>query len=109
MESCASFVVHDVDGGLPACGGEPAENVVVRGNSMCVLFGGKRADEDGIGVGVEGDHDVLVAAAGSRCEATRVVGEEVRQRELVNCEAGIWEGLSVDLRVGHWMAWPRLC
>ncbi len=76
MEGCAGFVVHDVQRGLSACGGESCKDVGVGRNAMCVAFGGEGADQDGVGVRVEGDHDVLVAAARARCEAARVVREE---------------------------------
>jgi hypothetical protein len=50
LEGCAGFVVHDVQRGLSACGGEACEDVRVGCDAMCVLFGSKGADQDGVGV-----------------------------------------------------------
>ena len=38
-EGCASFVVHDVQRGLSACGGESCKDVGVGCDAMCVALG----------------------------------------------------------------------
>ena len=73
LEGAACFIVHDVECWLVVCSGKSGENVSVRSNAMGILFGCKRVDQDGIGIGMEGDHDVLVAAAQAWCEASHVV------------------------------------
>jgi hypothetical protein len=73
LEGTACFVVHDVECWLSVCGGELCKNVGVCSNAMGNLFGCKRADQDGIGIGMEGNHDALVAAAGTQGESSSVV------------------------------------
>ena len=43
---------------------------------MAILAGLERFDEDGVGVAIVGDHEVLVAAAGADWEAAHVFGVE---------------------------------
>ena len=73
LEGAACFIVHDVECWLAVCSGKSGENVSVRSNAMGILFGCKRVDQDGIGIGMEGDHDVLVAAAHTWGEASSVI------------------------------------
>ena len=76
LKSGAGFVIHDVErGGLVGCS-ETRVNVRVGGDAVCIFFGCKWSNEDGVAVGVERDHDVLVATARPRLKSAGVVREE---------------------------------
>ena len=95
LEAEAGLVVKYVDRGLAVDGSEVCVDVPVGGNAVSVLFGGERSYKDGIGGGMEHDHDVLVATACVGVEAAGVVGEEAREGELENGDT--WRG---DARPG---------
>lgn len=83
LESGAGFVIHDVErGGLVGCG-ETRVDVRVGGDTVCILFGCKWSNEDGVAVGMERDHDVLVATASPRLKSAGVVREEAVDGKLV--------------------------
>ena len=77
LEGSACLVVHDVECRRSADGLETGKHVQVGWNAVAIMFGSKRAHQDGVGGGVEPDHDVLVATARARCETARVIREEV--------------------------------
>jgi hypothetical protein len=73
LEGCAGFIVYYVEFRLAACGGEPCKDVGVGSNVKGILFGFKWVEQDGIGISVEGNHDVLVAAVRAWGEASHVI------------------------------------
>jgi hypothetical protein len=95
LETEAGLVVKYVDRGLAVDGSEACVDGLVGDNAVSVLFRGERSHEDGIGGGVERDHDVLVATACAGGEAAGVVGEEAREGELEDGDT--WRG---DARLG---------
>jgi len=50
------------------------------------MFGSKRAHQDGVGGGVEPDHDVLVATLCARVETARIIRKEAREWKFVEFE-----------------------
>jgi hypothetical protein len=88
LEAEAGLVVEYVDGELAVHGSESCKDVIVGGNAMCVLFGRERLYKDGIGGGMERNHDVLVATVCSGGEAPGVIREEACEGELQNGDTG---------------------
>jgi hypothetical protein len=71
------FVVQNlvVNGVCPCC--KSSHEVVVGWDAVSVVAGLEGFDEDGVGVTVVGQHEVLVAAARPYGEASHVVREEL--------------------------------
>ncbi len=88
LEAEAGLVVEYVDGGLAVHSSESCKDVVVGSNAMCVLFGREWSHEDGIGGGMEHNHDVLVATVCSGGEVPGVVREEACEGALQNGDTG---------------------
>ena len=51
-------------------------------NAVCIKFGGKGVDQDGIAA-VEGNHDVLVSTAGTGFELSGIFGEAAVDGDFV--------------------------
>ena len=67
------FVVEDLGSDGVSARLETVHDGVVGGNLVFVLAGLEGGLEDGVGVAVVGDHDVLIAATGADGEASGVV------------------------------------
>ena len=65
--------------------GKACMHILVGHNTVCILFGGKRVDQDGIAA-MEGNHDVLVSTAGMGFEATSISGENVVEVDFVELD-----------------------
>jgi hypothetical protein len=51
--------------------------VLIGGDAVRIMLAGEGADKDGIGICMEGNHDVLVPTACPRVEAASVIGEDL--------------------------------
>ena len=71
--------------------GQPLVKMLVCRNSVRVMLGLEGSNKDGVGFTVPADHDILVAAARTRCEATSVIREDVVD----------WDDLQVNA-IGGW-------
>jgi hypothetical protein len=71
---CAGFVVQDLLCDLDVAGFEARHDFVVCGYAMMVVLGLEGFDQDCIGAGVVGQHDILVSALGADWEPAHVVG-----------------------------------
>lgn len=76
LECPADFVVEDVQCWCLSGRAQAGVDIVVCSDAMAIVFGCKWAHEDGIGWAVECDHDVLIAAAGTRRETSCIVRED---------------------------------
>ena len=90
-EGLASFIVQDVDVRGRVVRYEAAVEIVVCRDSVAVVLRLERAHENCVGFTMQCHHDVLVATACPRCEASRIIGEEVVDRD--------------DLDVDGWCGW----
>ncbi len=76
----AGLVIQDLEiNREPPCH-QTHHNGVISCNAVAVTLGFESLLEDEVAVGVEGNHDVLVAVACSDGEAASVVGEELAER-----------------------------
>ena len=89
------FIVQGMVGRGLAGNNKAGMDFAIGCDAVHVMLGCKGAYEDGIGA-VEGNHDILVAAAGMGVEAASIVCEDVGKRDFVqlNCICG-----------EHWEAW----
>ena len=71
------FVVEDLNINVVTAGLKSCYNGIVGGDAMCVLFGHKGGFQDGVGVAMIGNHDLLIAVTRSNGEAPSVVGVEL--------------------------------
>ena len=78
---------------------EPVKDVLIGSNSVHILFGGKRAHQDGIAA-VQGHHNVLVATAGPGGKAACIIREDAGDRDVYESE--------FRLRGGFWIVRSRL-
>jgi hypothetical protein len=83
LECQARFIVHNVECRRSPDGFEACKHVVVCRYTMTVMFGSKRANQDGIGGCVEAEHDILVATLGAPVEAASIIREEVHECKFV--------------------------
>ncbi len=84
QESRACFIVEDVRFWCRIVVLEALVNIFVRCNSVCVLLSLEWAYQNGVGLTVQCNHDVLVATTCSRCKSARIVRENVVAREDVD-------------------------
>jgi hypothetical protein len=98
LEFGAGFVVKDLEIEIVPTVGEAAHDGVVGGQSVFVGPVNIRGTEDCITMDVEGNGDVLVAAASSDGESSSVVGVELGKREVHGVEL-----VSGDNAVGLWL------
>ncbi len=79
---------------------EPVKDVLIGSNSVHILFGGKRAHQDGIAA-VQGHHNVLVATAGAGGKAAGIISEDTGDRDVYESEFRTGSGCRyVRLRLG---------
>ncbi len=94
-----------MDGGLAVDGSQPGIYIFVCSYAMCILFGRKGSHEVGIGRGMEGDHDILVATPCPGGEATCVIREQACEWELEDGDTVGSEGIgSGGLRKAVWLS-----
>ncbi len=86
LEFGADFIVEDLEIDIVPTVGEAEHDGVVGGHSMFVGPVDIWGAEDCIAVAVEGDGDVLVAAASLDGESPRVIGVELGKREVHDVE-----------------------
>ena len=72
----SGFVVNELVVNGMAARLEAGHDAGVCGDTVAILAGLEGFDEDGVGVAMVGNHEVLIAAAGSDWEAACVVGVE---------------------------------
>ena len=70
---------------------ESVEDVLVRSNAVCILFGGKWAYQDDIAA-VQGHHNVLVATAGPGGKAACIIREDAGDRDVYESEFRLRDG-----------------
>ncbi len=73
------FVIQDLEINGEPPGYQTHHNGVIRCNTVAVALGFEGLLENEVAIGVEGNHDVLVARAGSDGETVSVVGEELAE------------------------------
>ncbi len=78
--SGAGFVIQDLEINREPTGRQTSHDCVVGCNAVAVTLGLESLLEDEVAVGIEGNHDILVARACSDGEAASVVGEEFAER-----------------------------
>ncbi len=76
----AGFVIQDLEVNREPTGRQTSHDSVVCCNVVAVTLGLKSLLEDEVAVGVEGNHDILVARACSDKEAASIVGEELAEK-----------------------------
>ncbi len=76
----AGFVIQDLEINRESLGRQMHHNGVICCNAVAVTLGYEGLLEDEVAVGVEGNHEVLVAGACSDGEATSVTGEELAEQ-----------------------------
>ncbi len=76
----AGFVIQDLEINREPTGRQTSHNSVVCCDAVAVTLGLESLLEDEVAVGVEGNHDILVAGACSDGEAASVIGEELAER-----------------------------
>jgi hypothetical protein len=86
LEFGADFIVKDLEIDVVPTVGEAAHDGVVGGQSMFIGPVDRRGSEDCIAAAVEGNDDVLVAAASLDGESTGVVGVEHGKQEVHDVE-----------------------
>ena len=86
LEFGAGFVVKDLEIEIVPTVGEAAHDGVVGGQSVFVGPVNIRGTEDCVAVAVEGNGDVLIAAASPDGESFGVIGVELGKREVRNVE-----------------------
>ena len=74
---CTGFVVQNLVVNCVGTCCEATHEFIVGWNAVSVVAGLEGFDEDGVGVTVVGQHEVLVAAARPYVEASHVVHEEL--------------------------------
>ncbi len=111
LEFCAGFFVEDLEINIMTTVGEAAHDGVVGGQSVFVGPVNIRGAKDCVAAAVEGDGDVLVAAASPDGESPGVIGVELGKREVRDVElvsggqcVGLVAGISVWL-VSGWCIW----
>ncbi len=80
-EVLASFIVQDVDVRCRVLSYEAAVEIIVRRESVAVVLRLEWTHENCVGFTMQSHHNVLVAAACPRCEASRIIGEDVVDRD----------------------------
>ncbi len=78
--SGAGFVIQDLEINREPTGCQTSHNGVVGCDMVAVTHGLEGLLEDEVAVGLEGNHDILVAGACFDGEAASVVGEELAER-----------------------------
>ncbi len=86
LEFGADFIVEDLEIDIIPTVGEAAHDGVVCGQSVFVGPVDIRGTEDCVAVAVEGNGDVLIAAASPDGESFGVIGVELGKREVRNVE-----------------------
>ncbi len=79
FRSRAGFVIQDLEINGEPTGRQTSHDGVVGCNAVVVTLGLEGLLEDEVAVGVEGNHDVLVAGASFDGEAASVIGEELAE------------------------------
>ncbi len=76
----AGFIIQDleINGEPPGC--QMCHNGVLCSNALAVNLGFESLLEDEVTIGVEGNHDILVARACSDREVASVIGEELAEQ-----------------------------
>ena len=74
---CTGFVVKHLGGDGMSERFETSHDGVVGSNAVFVLASPEDGLEDGVGVAVVGDHDVLITTAGSDGEQASLIGVEL--------------------------------
>ncbi len=82
--SRAGFVIQDLEINREPTGCQTSHDGVIGCDAVVVTLGLEGLLEDEVAVGVEGNHDILVAGASSDGEAASVVGEELAERFCYN-------------------------
>ncbi len=77
--SRAGFVIQDLEINREPMGRQTSHECVVRCNAVAVTLGLEGLLEDEVAIGMEGNHDILVAGVRSDREAASVVGEELAE------------------------------
>ncbi len=110
LEFGADFIVKDLEINIVPTVGKVAHDGVVGSQSVFVGPVDIRGAEDCVAVAVEGDGDILVAAASPDGESSGVVGVELGKQEVCNVElvsGGQFGGLfDWDLLVCQWLVHP---
>ncbi len=78
----ASFIVEYLEIDMMAALLEACHDMFVGGKAVFILPGLEGAREDGVGVAVEGDENVLVSAAGPNREPPCVVSIELADMDV---------------------------
>ena len=78
--SGAGFVIQDLEINREPLGHQTSHNGVVCCDAVAVTLGFESLLEDEVAIGMEANHEILVAGACSDREATSVVGEELAER-----------------------------
>ncbi len=86
LEFGTDFIVKDLEINIVPTVGEAVHDGVVGGRLVFIQPVVIRGAEDCIAVAVEGDNDVLVAAASPDGESTGVIGVELGKREVHDVE-----------------------
>ena len=108
---CTGLVVEDLVFDDLASLLEIGHDASVGWYAVAIMFGLEGFDEDGIGVTVVGEHDVLVATARSNGEAAHIVSEELADRSDLNMKfVGAGVGKKIVDAVDGWKggSWIRL-
>ncbi len=82
LKSRARLIVHDVDVWRIVGSVESSMNRVAGGYVVAVLFGCEGLNEDGIGAGMQGNHQVLIAITCPWVEVTRIIPEKFMRWEF---------------------------
>ncbi len=77
--SRAGFVIQDLEINEEPMGCQTSNDYVVGCDTVAVILGLESLLEDEVAIGMEGNHDILVARASSYGEAASVVGEELAE------------------------------
>ncbi len=78
--SGAGFVVQNLEINREPTGRQTSHDCVVGCDAVAITLGLKGLPEDEVYIGVEGNHDILVARASSDREAASVIGEELAEQ-----------------------------
>jgi hypothetical protein len=116
----AGFVIQDLEINVESPGGQTSHNGVVCCDALAVALGFESLLKYEVAVGVEGNHDILVAGLCSDGEAASVVSEDLAEqfcddKDLVgrHCNGGdgtAKDASKVDLGFVHqtfWRCWAR--
>jgi hypothetical protein len=74
-----TFVIQDLEINGEPMGHQTSHDGVVGCNVVAVTLGLEGLLEDEVAIGVEGNHDILVAGSSSDGEAASVVGKELAE------------------------------